>query len=61
MNDVFFRKSKANKRLFQQPPYPSPEGFKTVLAEIRDPAIDEKKVRAEQFFDRTLLDELKVK
>jgi hypothetical protein len=32
-----------------------------VLAEIRDPAIDEKKVRAEQFFDRTLLDELKAK
>jgi NitT/TauT family transport system substrate-binding protein len=50
-----------HKRLFQQPPYPSPEGFKTVLAEIRDPAIDEKKVRFEQFFDRTLLDELKAK
>ncbi|HMF48695.1 MAG TPA: ABC transporter substrate-binding protein [Candidatus Saccharimonadales bacterium] len=50
-----------HKRLFQQPPYPSPEGFKTVLAEIRDPAIDEKKVRSEQFFDRTLLDELKAK
>jgi NitT/TauT family transport system substrate-binding protein len=48
-----------HKRLFQQPPYPSAEGFKTVLAEIRDPAIDEKKVRSEQFFDRTLLDELK--
>ncbi|MEA2659288.1 MAG: NitT/TauT family transport system substrate-binding protein [Candidatus Binatota bacterium] len=52
---------KFHKRLFQQPPYPSPEGFKTVLAEIRDPAIDEKKVRSEQFFDRTLLDELKAK
>jgi NitT/TauT family transport system substrate-binding protein len=50
-----------HKRLFQQPPYPSPEGFKTVLAEIRDPALDEKKVRSEQFFDRTLLDELKAK
>ena len=50
-----------HKRLFAQPPYPSAEGFKTVLAEIRDPAIDEKKVRAEQFFDRTLLDELKAK
>lgn len=50
-----------HKRLFSQPPYPSAEGFKTVLAEIRDPAIDEKKVRAEQFFDRTLLDELKAK
>ena len=50
-----------HKRLFQQPPYPSAEGFKTVLAEIRDPAIDEKKVRSEQFFDRTLLDELKAK
>ena len=50
-----------HKRLFQQPPYPSPDGFKTVLAEIRDPALDEKKLRPEQFFDRTLLDELKVK
>jgi NitT/TauT family transport system substrate-binding protein len=50
-----------HKGLFAQPPYPSAEGFKTVLAEIRDPAIDEKKVRAEQFFDRTLLDELKAK
>ena len=50
-----------HKRLFAPPPYPSAEGFKTVLAEIRDPAIDEKKVRAEQFFDRTLLDELKAK
>jgi ABC-type nitrate/sulfonate/bicarbonate transport system substrate-binding protein len=50
-----------HKRLFQQPPYPSAEGFKTVLAEIRDPAIDEKKIRSEQFFDRTLLDELKAK
>ena len=50
-----------HKRLFAQPPYPSAEGFKTVLAEIRDPAINEKKVRAEQFFDRTLLDELKAK
>lgn len=50
-----------HKRLFQQPPYPSAEGFKTVLAEIRDPAIAEKKVRSEQFFDRTLLDELKAK
>ena len=50
-----------HKRLFQQPPYPSAEGFKTVVAEIRDPAIDEKKVRSEQFFDRTLLDELKAK
>ena len=50
-----------HKRLFQQPPYPSAEGFKTVLAEIRDPAIDEKKIRSVQFFDRTLLDELKAK
>jgi NitT/TauT family transport system substrate-binding protein len=50
-----------HKRLFPRLPYPSAEGFKTVLAEIRDPAIDEKKIRVEQFFDRTLLDDLNAK
>jgi len=60
--EVVLRESyRFHKRLFQQPPYPAAEGFKTVLAEIRDPAIDEKKIRGEQFFDRTLLDELKAK
>jgi ABC-type nitrate/sulfonate/bicarbonate transport system substrate-binding protein len=50
-----------HKRLFPQPPYPSAEGFKTVLAEIRDPGVDAKKLSADHFFDRTLLDELTVK
>jgi NitT/TauT family transport system substrate-binding protein len=48
-----------HKRLFPQPPYPSAEGFKTVLGEIRDPGFDQKKFLPELFFDRTLLDELK--
>lgn len=48
-----------HKRLFPQPPYPSAEGFKTVLGEIRDSGFDQKKFAPELFFDRTLLDELK--
>ena len=50
-----------HKKLFGQPPYPSAEGFRTVLAEIRDSAVEQKKFSAEAFFDRTLLDELKGK
>ena len=50
-----------HKKLFPQPPYPTAEGFKTVLAEIRDSAIDEKKLSPELFYDRTLLDELREK
>jgi NitT/TauT family transport system substrate-binding protein len=49
-----------HRRLFPQPPYPSVEGFKTVLAEIHDPAIDQKKILPEMFVDRTLLDEIKI-
>jgi NitT/TauT family transport system substrate-binding protein len=48
-----------HKRLFSLPPYPSAAGFKTVLAEIRDPAIEQKKITAEMLFDRSLLDEIK--
>jgi NitT/TauT family transport system substrate-binding protein len=50
-----------HKRLFPQPPYPSAEGFKTLLAEIRDPAVDLKKVSPDLFLDRTLLEELRAK
>ena len=50
-----------HKKLFPLPPYPTAEGFKTVLAEIRDSAIDEKKLSPELFYDRTLLDELREK
>jgi hypothetical protein len=32
-----------------------------VLAEMREQGSDQKKIFAEQFFDKTLLDELKVK
>jgi NitT/TauT family transport system substrate-binding protein len=49
-----------HKRLFPQPPYPSVEGFKTVLAEIHDPAADQKRLAPEMFVDRTLLDEIKI-
>ena len=50
-----------HKGLFPQPPYPSAEGFKTLLSEIRDPGVDAKKNSPEIFFDRTLLDELKAR
>jgi NitT/TauT family transport system substrate-binding protein len=50
-----------HRRLFAPLPYPSAEGYKTVLAEMREQGTDQKKFSAEQFFDKTLLDELKVK
>jgi NitT/TauT family transport system substrate-binding protein len=50
-----------HKRLFPQPPYPSVDGFKTVLAEIRNPAIEQKQITAEMLFDRSLLDEIKAR
>jgi len=50
-----------HKRLFAPLPYPSAEGFKTVLAEMREQVTDQKKFSADQFFDKTLLDELKLK
>ena len=43
-----------HKRLFSLPPYPSAEGFKTVLAEIGAA----KNVTPDTFFDRSLLQEL---
>ncbi len=49
------------KRLFLQPPYPSYEGFKTVLTEIHEPALDQKKLSPDLFFDKNLLDEIKGK
>jgi NitT/TauT family transport system substrate-binding protein len=50
-----------HKKLFPQPPYPSREGFNTLLAEIGDKPANMANVAADMFFDRTLLDELKQK
>jgi NitT/TauT family transport system substrate-binding protein len=50
-----------HKRLFPQPPYPSAEGFRTLVSEIHDPGVDAKKLLPELFFDRTLLDELRAR
>ncbi len=46
-----------HKKLFPQPPYPSREGFQTVMELIGVKTGD--KISPDLFFDRTLLDELK--
>lgn len=46
-----------HKKLFPQPPYPSREGFQTVMELIGVKAGD--KISPDLFFDRTLLDEMK--
>ena len=50
-----------HKKLFPKPPYPSQEGFKTLIAEISDKTVESKKATPDLFFDKTLLDELKDK
>lgn len=50
-----------HKKLFPQPPYPTRDGFKMLIAEIADKTVDTKNVSPDIFFDRTLLDELREK
>ena len=50
-----------HKKLFLQPPYPSRDGFGTLLAEIGDKPANMANVNPDIFFDRSLLDELKQK
>jgi NitT/TauT family transport system substrate-binding protein len=47
-----------HRRLFPQPPYPSREGFNTLIAEIGDKPSTGSIASPEMFFDGTLLDEL---
>jgi NitT/TauT family transport system substrate-binding protein len=50
-----------HKKLFPQPPYPSREGFQTVIDLIGAKSASGEKPSPDLFFDRTLLDELKEK
>ena len=50
-----------HKRLFPQPPYPTREGFQTVIDLIGGKTATGEKASPDLFFDRTLLDELNEK
>lgn len=50
-----------HKKLFPQPPYPSREGFQTVIDMIGAKTPAGEKVSPDLFFDKTLLDELREK
>jgi hypothetical protein len=63
MSDPSYHKSgyRFHKNLFPLPPYPSREGIQTVINQLADDDSKFKTVVADNFFDSSLLEELKSK